>query len=100
MASERYNKNNIATLTADYGSCVEDHTSKESVIFQAFKECLGSSSTHEMKFDLARIIKRAEGLDQHTVPFTTDEIDNIIRLMPVDRAPGPNGFTGFFLKFC
>ena len=53
-----------------------------------------------MKFDLARIIKKEEGLEELTTPFTHDEIDNVIKEMPPDRAPGPDGFTGIFLKTC
>jgi hypothetical protein len=29
-----------------------------------------------------------------------DEIDLIIKEMPSDRAPGPDGFNGMFLKKC
>jgi hypothetical protein len=28
------------------------------------------------------------------------EIDNVVKLMPVDKAPGPDGFNGQFLKSC
>ena len=51
-----------------------------------------------MKFDLARIFKKCVDLDELTVPFTKDEIDNVNRTMPADRAPGPDGFNGSFLK--
>ena len=53
-----------------------------------------------MKFDLPRLIKKMDGLDELTVPFTRDEIDHVIKMMPADRAPGPDGFTGIFLKTC
>ena len=53
-----------------------------------------------MKFNLQNIIKKVEGLDQLTMPFTTNEIDAVIKEMPADRAPGPDGFTGLFLKKC
>ena len=53
-----------------------------------------------MKFDLMRIVKKCDGLDALTVPFTHEEIDNVIREMPAERAPGPDGFTGIFLKRC
>lgn len=99
MASEQYRKNNIASLMTVDGTCVEDHAGKESIIFHAFKERLGSS-TQNMKFDLPRIIKRCADLDQLTVPFSKEEIDNVIKTMPADRAPGPDGFTGIFLKAC
>ena len=98
MALERYRRNNIASLTTEDGICVEDHAGKEAVIFQAFKKRLGSSTKHEMKFDLARVIKRIEDLDQLTVPFTHQEIDDVIKYMSAERAPVPDGFTGHFLK--
>lgn len=42
-----------------------------------------------MKFNLQNIIKKVEGLDQLTVPFTNEEIDVVIKEMSADRAPGP-----------
>ena len=53
-----------------------------------------------MKFDLARIIKRIEDLDQLIVPFTHIEINDVIKYMPAVRAPGPDSFTGHCLKTC
>jgi hypothetical protein len=53
-----------------------------------------------MKFDLPSIIKKIDGLDVLTVPFTREEIDQVVKQMPGDRAPGPDGFNGSFLKSC
>ena len=53
-----------------------------------------------MKFDLTRLIKKVEGLDELTKPFTHEEIDKVVQGMPLDRAPGPDGFNGCFLKSC
>ena len=53
-----------------------------------------------MHFNLNHIIKRVEGLDELMAPFTMDEIDLVVKEMPVDRAPGPDGFNGCFLKSC
>lgn len=33
-------------------------------------------------------------------PPSSDELDSIIKNKPVDRAPGPDGFNGLFLKTC
>jgi hypothetical protein len=33
-------------------------------------------------------------------PFTREEIDSIIQLLPTDKSPGPYGFNGEFLKRC
>jgi hypothetical protein len=51
-----------------------------------------------MQFDLAAIIKRVDDLDDLTIPFTKKEMDEVIKEMPGDRAPGPDGFNGLFLK--
>ena len=53
-----------------------------------------------MKFDLTRLFKKVEGLDVLTKPFTHEEIDKVVQEMPPDRAPGPDGFNGCFLKSC
>ena len=42
---------------------VEDHISKEAIIYQAFKERLGKSGEFQMKFNLQNIINKVEGLD-------------------------------------
>ena len=38
--------------------------------------------------------------DSLTTPFTHAEIDDVVKEMPADRAPGPDGFNGAFLKVC
>lgn len=53
-----------------------------------------------MMFDLMAIIKRIEGLDELTVPFTREEVDQVVKELPNDRGPGPDGFNGCFLKSC
>jgi hypothetical protein len=41
-----------------------------------------------------------DGLDSLTRPFEEKEMDDVIKHMPVDRAPRPDGFNGLFLKKC
>jgi hypothetical protein len=35
-----------------------------------------------------------------STPFTHEEIDKVVASMPGDKAPGPDGFYGLFLKVC
>ena len=79
---------------------IHDHVGKEGVLFKTYKDRLGSSKPTNMHFDLSRIIRRIEGLDQLSAPFSNEEIDTVIKEMPSDRAPGPDGFNGCFLKSC
>lgn len=30
--------------------------------------------------------------------FSTQEVDNLIKIIPLEKAPGSDGFNGFFLK--
>jgi len=98
VATERYRKNNVAILQTPEGLMVEDHTGKEALLFHAYTERLGTSNPTQMRFDLPSLIRPTENLDHLTVPFTQEEIDLVVKEMPVDRAPGPDGFSGLFLK--
>ena len=53
-----------------------------------------------MLFNLESMIDPSEGLESVTEPFTQLEIDAVIRQMPRDKALGPDGFSGHFLKMC
>ena len=94
VATERYRKNNIANLQTDDGLMVEDHTGKEALLFQACTERLGTSNPTQMQFDLRSLIRPTENLDHLILPFTHEEIDSVVKEMPGDRAPGPDGLVG------
>jgi hypothetical protein len=53
-----------------------------------------------MQFDLATLITPTPGLEELSAPFTKEEIDEVVKHMSPDKAPGPDGFTGLFLKCC
>jgi hypothetical protein len=50
-----------------------------------------------MQFNLHDII---ESHDLHHLdnPFTPKEIEAVVKKIPPDKAPGPGGFNGHFLK--
>ena len=92
MATDRYRRNSISQLTLPDGSQVHSHVDKEKVIFESFTPVMG--------FDLPNLLTSVDGLDCLTVPFTKEEIDKVVKEMPSDKAPGPDGFNGQFLKSC
>jgi hypothetical protein len=51
-----------------------------------------------MIFDLQSLITTVPGLDELVLLFEHEEIDSIVKRMPIDKASGPNGFNGMFMK--
>jgi hypothetical protein len=39
-----------------------------------------------------------DNLDFLGAPVTRDEIDSIVKRLPSDKAPGPDGFNGLLLR--
>jgi hypothetical protein len=97
IATRNYRHNFIASLHSDEGIEYTDHEQKAAILWNAFKNRLGKTEEYEMMFDLANLITPVD-LSSVEVPFTHEEIDGIIKLMPNDKAPGPDGFNGLFMK--
>jgi hypothetical protein len=53
-----------------------------------------------MGFDLGNLLQPIDGLDELTRPFSKEEMDLVVKHIPSDKAPGPDGFNGLFLKKC
>lgn len=52
-----------------------------------------------MLFDLSQLLQE-HNLEHLSQQFTTEEIDEVVKHLPSDKAPGPDGFNGYFLKKC
>ena len=79
---------------------INDHAGKESILFEAFKARMGQANPQPMKFNLDNLIRADVKFSDLIAPFTRKEIDDVVSEMPPDRAPGPDGFNGAFLKAC
>jgi hypothetical protein len=53
---------------------------------------------HLWFFDLPTLLQPADNLASLEDPFTTQEIDVIVRSLSSNRSPGPNGFNTDFVK--
>ena len=95
-ATERYRLNAITTLETEEGLTVTGHEEKAALLWEAFKNRMGTSDSPQMLFDLADLIPSFQQLDALVAPFSNEEIDNIVKEMPSDKAPGPDGFNGCF----
>lgn len=54
--------------------------------------------THALDLDILQLPTR--NLAHLEEPFTEAEIEKVIKSMPPDKAPGPDGFTGRFYATC
>jgi hypothetical protein len=99
-ATERYRINTITSLIAEGGRSVTKHNGKAAQLLDDFKKRIGFSSNPIMLYFLDQIVQTRDDLDALSAPFTTTDIDEVIRHMPLDKAPGLDGFNGLFLKKC
>lgn len=61
---------------------------------------MGVAQGINMQFGLKSLIPKVHGLEELSGPFTQEEIDEVLKSLPVDRAPGPGGFSSLFVKWC
>ena len=77
---------------------VTSHADKESLIWESFKLRIGQSDFKGMLFDLQNLLQTHNGLDCLETKFTTEEIDQVVKLLPNDKSPDPDGFSNEFIK--
>jgi len=100
MATISYRRNTISQLMNEQGVWIKDHDSKAGLLWSSFRNRMGTTSSPTMLFDLANLVTQINDLDMLAAPILKDEIDSVVKRMPIDKAPGPDGFNGFFLKKC
>ena len=100
MATISYRRNAIPQLLNENGAWIQDHDGKAGLLWNAFRNRLGVPSDTIMLFDLTSFIQPRASLEELVEPFLPEEIDLIVKRMPTDKAPGPDGFNGLFLKKC
>ena len=73
---------------------------KATLLLESFKSRMGKTTNPQMHYNLLEIVRQFEGhgLEHISNPFAKEEIDNVVRHMPVDKAPRPDGFNGLFFK--
>jgi hypothetical protein len=95
----RRRKNHIYRLKHNNG-WITDHTAKEELIFNHYQAAMGPGHQRTRDFVWEGIHFEDPILDSLGQKFTEDEVKEAISLMPPDKAPGSDGFTGAFFKRC
>jgi hypothetical protein len=95
----RRRKNHIHRLKHNNG-WITDHNHKEKIISDHFGDVMGRGQNRHKDFNWAGLNFEAPDLASLDDPFTEEEVKHAINLIPGDKAPGPDGFTGAFYKHC
>jgi hypothetical protein len=97
QACHRKRKSYIPTFEHT-GLTLTDEEAKADAIYDYFNGILGTYFARTRNIDLAQISLPQLDLDSLAAPFTVEEVWVVIKDIPNDRAPGPDGFTGRFYK--
>ena len=76
------------------------HEDKAAAIDDFYENLLGNCPDREYTINLNELEIIAHDLADLEVPFSEEEVWNTIKILPSDKAPGPDGFTGRFYKAC
>jgi hypothetical protein len=78
---------------------VNEHFEKAALLWEEYRNRLGCSTHAHMQFALRDLVQEHD-LHEIEMPFNKEDIDRVVKAMPVDKAPGPDGFNGLVLKKC
>jgi hypothetical protein len=92
--------NTISQVLNQSGQIVYLHNQKANLFYQSFNNMMGISCSPTKDFNLNELFVPRTDLECLIDMFYTQEIDNLISIIPADKAPGPDGFNGYFMKLC
>ena len=77
-----------------------EHEDKANAFWHCYKTRMGVSNATSDIPGLEDVITRVANLEHLSLPFSSEEIENVVKFLKPDRAPCPDGFTGLFFKQC
>jgi hypothetical protein len=99
-ATIRHNKNSIMVLKSSEEQDKFTHDEKATILWEAYKERLGTSEFTQVHFDLNDLLEPDDDLTDLVSPFDKEQIDNIIKNHPSGKSPCPDGLNSDFMKKC
>jgi hypothetical protein len=98
-ANHRRRKNFIAHLKVD-GALVAGQEEKGKAVDSFFQQLLGSCPDRPFSVGLDFLGMPDHGLFDLESRFSVEEVWNVVKAQELDKAPGPDGFTGRFYVAC
>lgn len=97
-ATLRHRRNLISQIVMPNGSVLSTHKDKELAIGEDFKIRLGISEFEGFQVDPLFFFNRIDNLHILEEPFSSAEIDEVIKNLPNNKSPGLDGFNNEFYK--
>jgi hypothetical protein len=79
---------------------VSGQEEKGKAVDSFFEHLLGSCPDRGFSVDLDFLGMPDHGLSELKIPFSVEEVWNVVKAQELDKAPGPDGFTGRFYVAC
>ncbi|WVZ71162.1 LOW QUALITY PROTEIN: hypothetical protein U9M48_019781 [Paspalum notatum var. saurae] len=98
QARYRKKKSSIAKLEVD-DQVIVSQEGLQDAAFSFFGNLLGTAEERSFSLDLV-FHQQQHNLSSLEEPFSLEEVWATIKDMPMDKAPGPDSFTGRFYKCC
>lgn len=70
------------------------------MLLNYYTNLIGSAENRRHTLDLDFLSIQQHNLEALKAQIFKEEVWNIIKQLPTDKAPGPDGFTGRFYKVC
>lgn len=93
----RKRKNFIQTLQTSSGQ-VHTHQDKAEAIYNHFSSVFGEPAVRQDTLNWERIGIQRHELHHLELPYTEEEVKEVIMALPGEKAPGPDGYIGRFFK--
>lgn len=97
QACHRRRRNLIETMRINEHEVVTEEA-KADAFFEHFNSILGESSPRTVSLNFEELQLPSLQLDALDHCFSEEEVWKALLDIPVDKAPGPNGFTGLFYR--
>jgi hypothetical protein len=92
-ATIRQRRNLINSLKDVNDQPHSDHPTKANILWEAFKDRLGTTDNPDMSFNFQELLQRVENLDFLIQPFTHEETDFVVPTYPVTNLQAQMALT-------